>query len=317
MNRPIAHTVRIGATAGGVVAGLMLLATTGQTVDGFVHAGFTGPLGLFGTTAADSQGGVLAIGDGSGDAGELAALLNSAAPADTGPDSGYRVAYEPGAAPNTAGLTIVDSPGALGAPVTKQSSPPMTSKPLVDAQGKVDCTGAISCHTDPNTRVTRVTYPDGIVAMVQQVNDMTVIAYETVTNSLPEQLQSLLPQAPKPAAAVGPTAPTAPAPATPATSAPVDPADPIVVAPERTGIAGPAAPPELSASGIRRSAGAGPATAAPGRPVPRPTPGANLLPLPGSPLGIGGTLDTVKGAVDSVVKAVTGAVEGAFKGPQN
>jgi hypothetical protein len=51
--------------------------------------------------------------------------------------------------------------------------------------------------------------------------------------------------------------------------------------------------------------------------VPRPTPGANLLPLPGSPLGIGATLDTVKGAVDSVVKAVTGAVEGAFKGPQN
>ena len=311
MNRPIAHTVRIGATAGGVVAGLMLLATTGQTVDGFVHAGFTGPLGLFGTPAADSEGGVLAIGDGTGDAGELAALLNSAAPADTGPDSGYRVAYEPGAAPNTAGLTIVGSPGALGAPVTKQSSTPMTSKPLVDAQGKVDCTGAISCHTDPKTHVTRVTYPDGIVAMVQQVNDMTVIAYETVTNSLPEQLQSLLPPAPKPAAAVGPAAPA------PATSAPADPADPVVVAPERTGIAGPAAPPELSASGIRRSAGAGPATAAPGRPVSPPTPGTNLLPLPGSPLGIGGTLDTVKGAVDSVVKAVTGAVEGAFKGPQN
>ena len=313
MNRPIAHVVRIGATTGGVATALMLLATTGQTTDGFVHTNFTGPLNVFGAPAADGGSGLLAIGDGTGDAGELAALLDSATPVGAGPTAGYRVAYEAGAAPNTAGLTVVGSSGSLGAPMSKQSLP-AASKPLVDARGTVDCTGAISCLTDPKTHVTRVTYPDGIVAMVQQVNDITVIAYETVATSLPEQLQNLLPQAPKAAAAVGPAAPA------PATSAPADPAepeDPVVVAPERTGTAGPAAPPELSASGIRRSAGAGPATAAPGRPVSPPAPGSNLLPLPGSPLGIGATLDTVKGAVDSVVKAVTGAVEGAFKGPQN
>ena len=73
MDRRIGQALRAGAAAVGVSAGFMVLATTAQTPDGFVHASLGGPLELFAGAPTD----VLAIGDGSNDASELAALLKA------------------------------------------------------------------------------------------------------------------------------------------------------------------------------------------------------------------------------------------------
>jgi hypothetical protein len=51
----------------------------------------------------------------------------------------------------------------------------------------------VSCKTDPKTHVTTVTYPDGAVALVQQINDMTVVAYKTLAETLQDGVESILP----------------------------------------------------------------------------------------------------------------------------
>jgi hypothetical protein len=200
-------TLRAGATAFGVAAGLLTLASTAQTTDGYIHASFGGPLDVFSnsTSAAD----VLAIGDGANDATELAALLKG--PVGTvragAPNSPYRVAYEAGAAgvaPNagagtpstTAALPTLDDPVTAIAAPTRKDAAILPSKPVVDSQGRIDCSGALSCHTDPATNTTTVTYPDGIVAIVQKVNDLTVVAYKTLTQLLPAEIAALLPPVP-------------------------------------------------------------------------------------------------------------------------
>jgi len=189
VDRRVKDTLRASATAVGVAAGLLALASTAQTPDGYIHASFGGPLDVFSTGSAD----VLAIGDGTNDATELAALLKGPVgptARNGAPNSPYRVAYEAGAAPNvTTGSMIVplmDDQSATAAPSSRDTAI-LPSKPVVDSQGKIDCSGAVSCHTDTTTNITTVTYPDGVVAIVQKINDLTVVAYKTITEVLPSE----------------------------------------------------------------------------------------------------------------------------------
>lgn len=288
------HVGRISATAFGVAGALMLLATTGQTTDGFVHANFGSPLGVFGASPADSQAGVMAIGDGSSDATELATLLNTAATAVAKPGP-FRVTLEAGAGPNASELRVFPTTAAAAAQISDQSLA-LPNKPVVDAQGRIDCSGAISCQTDPVTSITTVAYADGIVAMVQKINDTTVVAYKTVTAALPAQLQNLFPQPPAapgplPAAAAPDSAPAA-APATEAPAA-ADPADPV---------------PGISAATIRPrlTVTSPPADYAPGKT----SVSGNPLQIPTK---VTNPVDVVKDAVGSVVSAIGGMVNDALK----
>ena len=229
MDRRARDGLRAGATAVGVAAGLMVLASTAQTPDGFVRASLGGPLAPFGIGNATSD--VLSIGDGAGDPSELAALLKGSAPNTIGglPDSPYRAAYEAGATPGATPPRVLLDTGPIDAPAPTADSTPApipAPKSVVDSQGRVDCTGSVSCQTDPVTQVTTVTYPDGVVAIVQKVNDLTVVAYKTLTEYLPPSVQTLLPpiptQAPPVVAAAPPPIVSAPSPQpeTPAVLAP-------------------------------------------------------------------------------------------------
>ncbi|MGV1088307.1 MAG: hypothetical protein ACOYBX_10010 [Mycobacterium sp.] len=302
MNWRTKQMARAGVTALGVAGGLMLLATTGQTTDGFVHANFGSPLGIFGAAPADSQVGVMAIGDGSSDATELASLLNVSGTTTAKPGP-FRVAFAPGDGPNAAEMKVFPTADPAAAQISDQSLA-MPNKPVVDAQGRIDCTGSLSCQTDPATNITTVTYPDGVVALVQKINDTTVVAYKTVTSALPSQLQNLFPQLPAPApmpAAAAPAPSSAPAPATEASEpAPVT-ADPT------------AAPvPDISAATIRPrlTVTSPPSDYAPGKTG---TVSGNPLQLPSS---ITNPVDVVKDAVGSVVNAIGGIVNDALK-PNN
>ena len=290
------QAARIGATAVGVAGGLMLLATSGQTTDGFVHANFGGPLGLFGASSAESQSGVLAIGDGSSDATELATLLNTAgATAEPGP---FQVSFEPGVGPGSSELRVFPTAKPAAARVSDQSLA-LPNKPVVDTQGRIDCSGSVSCLTDPVTNITTVTYPDGVVALVQKINDTTLVAYKTVVNALPAQLQNIFPEAPAPA-------PMAAA----AAAAPSGEAAPATAAPAESTEAAAEAVPEISASTIRPRVivTSPPADYAPGKTG---LVSGNPLQLP-SP-SIANPVDVVKDAVSSVVSAIGGVVNDAIK----
>lgn len=293
---------RIGATAFGVAGGLMLLATTGQTTDGFVHANFGSPLGVFGASQADSQAGVLAIGDGSSDATELATLLNTTATTVAKPGP-FRVTFEAGAGPHASELKVFPSTVHASAQISDQSLA-LPNKPVVDAQGRIDCSGAVSCLTDPNTNITTVTYADGIVALVQKINETTVVAYKTVTEALPAQLQNLFPPAPAapaPLPAAAAAAPAAPAPSGDAAAAPATDAPAADSA---------SAPVDISAATIRPrlTVTSPPADYTPGKTG---TVSGNPLQLPAP--HITNPVDVVKDAVTSVVGAIGGIVNDALK----
>ena len=278
----------------------MLLATSGQTTDGFVHANFGGPLGLFGASSAESQSGVLAIGDGSSDATELATLLNTAgSTAKPGP---FQVSFEAGAGPGSSELRVFPTTQPAAARISDQALA-LPNKPVVDAQGRIDCSGALSCLTDPATNVTTVTYPDGVVALVQKINDTTVVAYKAVTNALPAQLQSLFPQAPE----VAPMAAAA-APAPSNASAPVAEA-PAPAPAEETADPEAADLPGISAATIRPrlTVTSPPSDYTPGK---NGTVSGNPLQLPPN---ITNPVDVVKDAVGSVVNAIGGIVNDALK----
>ena len=300
MSRLTNHTVRAGISAVGVAAVLMALATTTQTPDGFIQASFGGPLDIFNGPAPQSD--VLAIGDGSADTGDLAAILNGpVAPAS--PASPYREAYEAGAGPLAVGAIPAADPS-IGAPTVKQSLglPP---KPVVDSMGRVDCTGAVSCKTDPTTNVTTVTYPDGAVALVQKVNDMTVVAYKTLAETLQDGVESILPgvQFPAPVsttAAVPAVAPSVVAAPAPQTAAP-------------TAVPSPVATADISASTVRPRVGV---TRAPQNPANGQTstpslPGGVTLPA----VKPTGPADVVRDVINSVVDAVTGHHASQIKKP--
>lgn len=312
MERRIKPLTRAGATAVVAATGLMMLASTGQTPSGFVPAALGGPLSPF-DVPADGMSDVLSIGDGAVDANDLATLLKTTGPSAA--PAGPLQAASPTTAANAAALALL--PPAIeqaSAPTAKQS---LDLKPVLDGQGQVDCSKAVSCVVDPSTNTTTVTFADGVVAVVQKINDLTLVAYKTLGDVfegiIPQGLPAL-PAAvvPAPAISAGPaTVPDLqPAPSlsarpntqSPGTGSPNTKSEPTV----ETGPVAPSAPaaPDLSASDVR------PTLTISKPPVDFDAPttggGSGGGNTPGSP---DGALDAVKGAVGSVVDAVTDAVK--------
>jgi hypothetical protein len=294
----------------------MVLASTTQTPDGFVRASLGGPLAPFGignTTTSD----VLSIGDGASDTSELAALLKGSAPNAGGgpPDSPYRAASEAGATPAvTPPKVLLDiDPIDAPAPTTAATAIP-APKSVVDSQGRVDCTGAVSCEIDPVTQVTTVTYPDGVVAIVQKINDLTVVAYKTLTEYLPPSVQTLLPPVPTTAPPVV-AAPPPPMASTPAPS--LQPETPTIAAsPTQDETVAPAIDPGPPAPDL--------VDLSDSKPGPRvnvtrppmdfsPDSGPNDPGTPNGPNNNFPGLDKVKDALDSVVDKVGDAVGKAIR----
>ena len=309
MSRLTHHAIRTGVTTVAVATGLMILASTTQTPDGFIQTGFRGPIAVFGSAAPEDPSDLLAIGDGFGDVGELAAILN-------GPTTGAST-KTPARVVLEAGTRPIGDPAATGVPAaeapTIKQSLTLPKNPVVDAQGRVNCTGSLSCLTDPVTKVTTVTYADGVVALVQQVNDLTVVAYKSMTQVLPEQVRALLPppiQLPLPAVAPRPAA-AAPPVQSPAVQNPTV-QDPAVQPPA---VEDPAPPAEISASTVRPRivVTKPPRDFGPGQNSPTNQTGGITIPAvkPTSPL------DVVRDAIGSVVDAVTGRQNPskAIKGP--
>ena len=293
MSRLTNHAVRAGVSAVGVAAGLMFLASTSQTPDGFTQASFDGPLSIFGNSAPEHQGDVVAIGDGTGDTSELAAILNGPTPVGN-PKAAYQQEFNAGVESPSVGVSAVPAAKpAVGASTSKQSLS-LPSKSVVDAQGRVDCTGSVSCVTDSVTNVTTVTYPDGVVALVQKINDMTVVAYKTLADFMPSGIQAMLPAAPpatRQAAAQIPAA-TVSTNQTPAGSV-VEP-DPSVVP----------VPSQISASSVRPRimVESTPQALAPGQSR-NGNQSASITIPPVKPTS---AFDVVKDVINSVVGAVTG-----------
>ena len=300
MDRHVTPKVRAGALTVAAATGLMMLASTGQTPSGFVPAAFGGPLGLFEAPALDGMTDVLAIGDGTVDANDLAALLETTGPSTTPAGPMQAAALTPATAAELALLPPAIEPNS--APVAKES---LNLKPVLDSRGQVDCSKAVSCVVDPATNTTTVTFSDGVVAVVQKINDLTLVAYKTLSDVfdglLPDGIPAL-PAAAVPPPVVSASAPEVSAPkisARPQTQEPSVSAGP--VAPS-----GPAAAPDLSASDVR-----------PTLTISKP-PLDFDLPAGGSkdddaPDPTSGAVDAVKGAVKGAVDSVVGAVTDAVK----
>ncbi|WP_179466173.1 hypothetical protein [Mycolicibacterium vinylchloridicum] len=147
---------------------------------------------------ADNQ--VLSIGGGSDDAATLAELLDSTDPSN----NVFHVNYEFDARAKVQVLTVFTDSNALAKHDSKQT---------VDQAGGVNCTGATICHTDPRSGATTITYPDGVVAVVERINDIAVVAYKTLGAAVLGHLKPPPVDAPTPQAAAPPLAAADPAPA--------------------------------------------------------------------------------------------------------
>ncbi|AKK26057.1 hypothetical protein [Mycobacterium sp. EPa45] len=189
---------------------------------GILYANYLGgPVGLYGAMQApDTDSEVLA---------DDVPTLELMAPADPSGNV-FHINYEFDAHAQTQVVNVFTDANAMAN---------HDSKPSVDKSGGVDCTGTTSCQTDPRTQITTLTYPDGVVAIIQRINNITLVAYKTLGAAVRgEALPAPIPDAPPappappavqpgPAAAVQ-TSPTAPppsptpapvgAPAAPATS---------------------------------------------------------------------------------------------------
>lgn len=317
MNRPLKDSLRSSATVVGIAASLIALGYTGQSTDGFVHANFAGPLGLFGPDSVEVDNDVIAIGNGPSDAAELAALLKATAPSGR-PGQPNQAVFEAGSTPKTNQPNVVpaqQAPAFTSAGPAVQPAPQAGSTPVVDTQGKVDCTGAVSCLLDPKTNITTVTYADGTMATVQRINGMTMVAYQNV-NDKPQNR----PKTPAPSMAPAPS-PAAPVQAKPAPSplASVSvPAAPATASETPAVDSGPVVNPGPAATTATSSAvpDINASTARPRVTVSQPpqdyTPSRPSAPAaastPGTSSGVSRALDAVKDAVDSVVGAVGKAV---------
>lgn len=303
MDRRLKPLSRACATAVTVATGLMMLASTGQTPSGFVPAAFGGPLGLFDASAVENMGDVLSIGDGKIDANELASLLKTTGPS-TVPAGPLQSAVVAPSAAQLAELALLPPPvDPQSAPMSKQS---LSLKPVLDNTGHVDCSKAVSCEIDPATNTTTVTFSDGIVAVVQTINDLTLVAYKTLNDVIGGLLPQGVPALPA-AVVPAPVIAAAPPPELTPVSAPK-----IAVRPDTDDAsvaAGPVAPavppaPDISASDVR------PTLTITKPPVdfdlPKPGGGSGAGTLPNIPSA---ALDAVKGAVGSVVGAVGNAVK--------
>ncbi|MCX2933383.1 hypothetical protein ORI20_24225 [Mycobacterium sp. CVI_P3] len=178
---------------------------------GFLYANYLGgPIGLYGAMQGNAEEEVLTIGDGPGDAATLAELLDST------DQSGnvFHINYEFDARAETQVLNVFADPDALTA---------HDSKPSVDRSGGVDCTGTTTCRTDPRTRITTLTYPDGVVAVVERIDDITVVTYRMLGAAVLGHLDTTRSEAPASAPAPVPQPTPAPSAAEPPAPTPADP----------------------------------------------------------------------------------------------
>jgi hypothetical protein len=159
-------------------------------------------VGIFNYKAlqTDPDSGVLSIGGGSDDAATLAELLDSTDPSN----NVFHINYEFDARAKVQVLTVFTDGNALAKHDAKRP---------VDHAGGVDCTGAMICHTDPRTQTTTVTYPDGVVAVVERMNDLAVVASKALGAAVLGHLNPALNDTPAPQSLPPASAPTAPAPA--------------------------------------------------------------------------------------------------------
>lgn len=242
-----------------------------HTADGgLLYANYLGgPIGIYGALHSDAEPEELSTGDG-----PLAA-----SPASSGP---YHVGYQFDSGSKPYLLNVFTEAQALNDGSTEQALRP-DAKPAVDDNGNVDCTGALTCQTDPTTHLTTVTYPDGVVAVVEKLNDITLVTYKTASElGRPDTLRQ--PAAdPQPAATPRPAAVPNPAPAD------IPPAKPAAVTPSsvRTG-------PRLNVI----------------RPAPDFSPGrsGSSSATPAAPADVADTVRVVTGVVDSVADAVSKTV---------
>jgi hypothetical protein len=92
----------------------------------------------------------------------------------------------------------------------------------------VECSQAVSFQTHPVTYTTTVTFSDGVVAVVQKVNDLTLVAYRTVADVISAPLQALVPGLVPPKVAASAPAPSA------VPAVPTLPADTVLTIPAET-----------------------------------------------------------------------------------
>lgn len=323
MDRRIRHSLRAGATVVAATAALSVLAYTGQSTDGFIHTNFAGPLSVFGGPPNTLPADVLAIGDGLGDAGELAALLKTSA---RGAGAPLQLSIETGSTPGSTQVSVLPGSGGAAAPTdkaapTNKASLQVASSPVLNAAGQPDCTAAVSCVTDPVTNAVTVTLANGVVAVVQKVNDMTLVAYKSVGDTLESTVnalslpgsglsntvQALAPQLPVIQLPVPTSAPAAPPMA--AAAVVTGPSVDAAAEPQTSGIVG-------GQPSVSPAQGAAPAPALADTPkvtISR-APQDFGLPRVGTPTGTAiapsnsDAINTVKGAVDSAFNAVKDAV---------
>lgn len=194
---------------------------------GIVYANrFGGPVGVYGSFLTKDEQDIVAVGSPD-DAAQLTSLLNSTGARTGGeaavPLTPVTVASESYSTANSNVLNVFADPATMNDHLAQQNSP-RESRPTINENGDVDCAGALTCSTDPATNSTTVTYPDGVVAVVQKVNDLTVVAYNAIRDMTlgtlermrpPTDLQASAPKAPAPSVVgASPAAPQDPPDAT-------------------------------------------------------------------------------------------------------
>jgi hypothetical protein len=237
---------------------------------GILYANYLGgPVGLYGAMqAVDTDTEVLA------DDPPMLELVNPSDPSG----NVFHINYEFNAHAQTQVVNVFTDANAMAS---------HDDKPSVDASGGVDCSGTTSCHTDPRTQIATLTYPDGVVAIIQRINNITLVAYKTLGSTVREQPASV-PHATPPPPAAQPSAPPASAPADP--TAPPAPSPPPVA---------PAAP--AASTGPRLNVV---------RPAPDFTPGrSDASPTPNAGTSLSEKADKL---VNDVLTRVTDSVTGFF-----
>lgn len=215
---------------------------------GIVYANkLGGPMGVYGSfLTKDDEPDLISAGGPEG-AAQLTALLNSTTEhpkGDTAPLTPSAVASESYSTANSHVLNVFADPATMNDHLSQQNSQ-AGSRPTIDDQGEVDCAGALICRTDPSTQATTVTYPDGVVAVVQKVNDLTVVAYNAIRDRTlgalerlrpPTDIEASAPFGPAPAGVGASPAPQdVPDEATDLALTPPTPTDPDSTDPESTG----------------------------------------------------------------------------------
>lgn len=191
---------------------------------GIVYANsLGGPVGVYGSFLTKDEDDLISVAGPEG-AAQLTLLLNSSAHRTAGDGTTAltpaNVASEFYSTPNSNVLNVFADPATMNDHLSRQNSE-RESRPTIDEHGDVDCAGALTCNTDPSTNSTTVTYPDGVVAVVQKVNNLTVVAYNAIRDVTLGTLERL-----RPPTEVEASAPRNPAPSGVGATPPVPQAQP-------------------------------------------------------------------------------------------